>query len=82
MDKPLEMVTVKLFEGDKETLKSFYPLPLGYNAAVRQIVHHHCNKLRERASREGVPSNVRLDDASLDALLASAAGTGDGGADE
>lgn len=88
LDKPVEMVSLKLFEGDRDTLKQFYPMPLGYNAAARQIIHHHCNKLRERASREGVSANVRLTDDTLDALgltpesvIASAAGDGDGGVD-
>lgn len=67
LHKPVKPVTLKLFEGDKETLAQFYPSPVGYNAAARQIIHNHCNKLRERASREGVNQHVRLTD-ELDGL--------------
>ena len=79
MDKPLEVVTIKLFLGDKETLGKFYPAPLGYNAAIRQIVNHHCNKLREAESRQGGqsvgPTSIEFD--ASDLIVSSAAGTGD-----
>lgn len=56
---PLEPVALRLYSGDKDVLKEFYP-ELGYNSAVREIVHRHVKALRERATRQGVTDNERL----------------------
>lgn len=41
---PLEVVTVKLFEGDRERLKELYP-KVGYNRAIRQLIRKHLDEL-------------------------------------
>lgn len=71
-DLPLEFVGLRLVAGDKATLQEFYPT-IGYNAAVRQIVHNHTKKLRERAAREGAQSNAAI------RALASELAAGDDG---
>lgn len=48
--QPLEMASIRLYEGDRDTLASFYP-SIGYNAAVREIVHRHCRLLKEKEAR-------------------------------
>lgn len=55
MAKKLERPTKKLltqpYVEDIDTLKEFYPPPIGVNMAIREIVHNHCKKLREKANR-------------------------------
>lgn len=53
---PLEIVTSRLYAGDKTTLQSFYP-DIGYNTAIRELVHRHCRLLLEREARES-PQNL------------------------
>lgn len=47
----LEKVTIRLHEGDKEILQDFYP-KIGYNKAIRHIIHKHCKTLEEIAQRK------------------------------
>jgi hypothetical protein len=49
-DRPLERKLVAFFEGDIEILKRFYPT-VGYNLAIRELVHAHCRHLEEQQSR-------------------------------
>lgn len=39
-DRPLEVVTLRLYEGDRERMRDLYP-SLGYNRAIREIIHKH-----------------------------------------
>ena len=55
--KPLDKRILNLYEGDAELLEKFYH-KIGWSVAIRELTHAHCNKLRERISREGVMSNV------------------------
>jgi hypothetical protein len=64
LDLPTTKRTLNFFEGDCETLADYYPT-LGWSAAVRQLVHIHAKKLRERASRSGAQSNERAELAEL-----------------
>jgi len=47
---PLEKVTLNIFTGDKDTLIDFFPAS-GWSVAARHIIHNHCKKLREKASK-------------------------------
>lgn len=67
-DIPLEKALISFYEGDVDTLKQFYPRPIGYNLAVRTIVHEHCKVLRERASREAKVIHERLELVDLTSL--------------
>lgn len=42
-----EMVTVRLFEGDKEVISRFFPKQ-GYNDVIRKLVNKFANQLREK----------------------------------
>lgn len=77
LDRPLEIITIKLFDGDRAALQNFYP-GVGYNAVIRKLVDNHVRKLREREARSGVKRNVRLDPAEL-ADIAGSLGGDDGG---
>lgn len=74
-DIPLKKTLIALFEGDVETLKQFYPKPVGYNFAIRHIVHEHVLRLREQESREGVKQDVRTSEAIAE-FVASVASVG------
>lgn len=56
---PLEKVTINLIEGDKHTLEVFYP-EKGWSVAARQILHEHCNSLRELESQKVKPKELEL----------------------
>jgi hypothetical protein len=82
LELPIEKKTLNLFEGDAATLADAYP-SIGWSVAVRQLVHVHAKKLREKLSRSGVRANDRAEindlAASIDIgdVLASAEATGD-----
>ena len=57
-NKDLEKVTVRIHRGDREILKQFYP-SMGYNEAMRILIHNHCKALQERA-------NLAEDEATTD----------------
>lgn len=62
----LRKVTLNLVEGDREIIQSFYPR-MGYQQAIRQIIHQYCRGLQERANQE-IKQNVqpiRVDDSGL-----------------
>lgn len=71
-DRPLENVALRLYAGDKEVLKRFYP-EIGYNAAIREIVTKHVAKLKELESRKGTSANVPAID--IDPALLGASGS-------
>ena len=48
---PLQKVTMNLQVGDKETLISFYTAK-GWSVAARDIIHIHCEWLREKDSQD------------------------------
>lgn len=75
-DLPLETISIRLYEGDKDVLRQFYP-EIGYNAAIRELVHKHVAKLRERLNRQqGYQSDAAFNSTlDINALL----GTGTGG---
>lgn len=79
LDRPTEKRLIAFFLGDVKTLVEFYP-EIGYNAAVRALVHAHCNKLRERANRSGAqderPEQFDLD-LDVSALLSEPSSGGD-----
>lgn len=45
--RPLTKLTIRMFEGQKEELESFYPRQ-GYNWAIREIVDQHLRYLRSK----------------------------------
>ncbi len=57
---PLQKVTLNLQAGDKETLTSFYTVK-GWSVAAREIIHNHCEWLREKDSQEIQTSIDSLD---------------------
>lgn len=61
----LEKVTINLYDGDKDTLSSFYST-MGWSVAARRIIHKYCEVLRERDSQE-----VQANSESLDVELPS-----------
>jgi hypothetical protein len=77
LDLPTERALISFYQGDIATLKEFYSSH-GYNMAVRELIHKHCKKLRERANREA-NTNVQLD---LDLDISELAGAGGSPADE
>ena len=56
----MELVTIRLYTGDKDTLQSFFPNE-GYNAVIRKMVNRICNQLRERANQHLETSNAATD---------------------
>ena len=48
-NEKLEKVTIRLNAGDTRRLMDYYP-NVGYNVAIRKIVHNHLRALDERAS--------------------------------
>lgn len=44
LSKPLEMVSVRIYAGDKERLQKMYP-SVPHNRAIREIVHKHLNRV-------------------------------------
>lgn len=62
---PLEMVSVRLYKGDPQILASFYP-DIGYNAAVRELVHRHCRLLLEKEARLAQPTVETANDRDPD----------------
>lgn len=65
---PLEMVSIRLYRGDRTVLQDFYGADIGYNIAVREIVHRHCRKLLEIEARS-MPTPAlgeAVDDGALD----------------
>ncbi len=61
----LEKVTFNLYNGDKDTLCSFYST-MGWSVAARRIIHKYCEVLREKDSQE-----VQVNSESLDVELPS-----------
>lgn len=61
---PLEMVSIRLYEGDRDTLASFYP-SVGHNAAIREIVHRHARLLKEKEARLQQPQQEQANDGSV-----------------
>ncbi len=63
--RPLERTNVKLFQGDKDELASYYP-SLGYSRVIRQLVDKHLRKLRENVNAHvgeiQIPEGDLLDD--------------------
>jgi hypothetical protein len=45
----MRKVTLRLFEDDVRTLRSFYP-EVGYNFVVRALVRRHCRQLEASAT--------------------------------
>lgn len=76
VEKPLDKHLISFFSGDIATLKEFYA-QIGHTAAVRLLVHNHCNKLRERVNRQGA-ANVRPN-LELDLDISDLVGDGAGG---
>lgn len=79
---PLTKKTLNFFDGDCETIADAYPM-IGHSMAIRQLVHVHAKKLRERASRSGTQAHDRAEiaalanDITLGDLEQSIADTGD-----
>lgn len=64
-DEILEKVTLNLYQGDRETLQSFYPRT-PWSVVVREAIHDLCKRLRTRetlSEKEDTsePPTVRLD---------------------
>jgi hypothetical protein len=77
-NKPLDKRILNFYEGDIETIEKFYGGKLKWSEVIRELVHVHCNKLRERASREGVMSNVGTElGEEVTLILAAGAGAGE-----
>ena len=62
VNEKLEIVTMRLFEGDKKKLDEFYP-DVGYNQIVRTLVRRHIKRLEEKLSHK-LPKE-ELDDQAL-----------------
>ena len=45
--KPLKKISMRLFEEDVDDFSRFYPHRGQFNSILREVVHHHMNKLRE-----------------------------------
>ena len=48
-ERPLSIISVRLFTYDLEQLREFYPR--GYNKVIRKLVGRHIRKLEERSER-------------------------------
>ena len=48
-ERPLSIISVRLFTYDLEQLKEFYPR--GYNKVIRKLVARHIRRLKERSDR-------------------------------
>ncbi len=55
-----EVVTLRLYKGDKEILNEFYPRA-GYNRVVRILVRKHIRALQEKLSRKLPPEDLTDD---------------------
>jgi hypothetical protein len=53
----LEVVTLRLYQGDKDRLDEYYP-QLGYNKIVRLIVRNHLQRLDKKVERALSPSKI------------------------
>lgn len=60
--------TIRLNAGDTEELDSYYPT-LGYNKVIRELVHRHLVRLRERTNRRlgavssaDIPDKIEVED--------------------
>lgn len=45
-----ELVTIRLFDGDKKRLEEYYP-SVGYNRVIRTLVRKHIKSLDEKFSQ-------------------------------
>jgi hypothetical protein len=50
----LQLVTLNLIEGDRETIREFYPKHIPWSTIVRALVNRHCKALREAANRKEI----------------------------
>ncbi len=57
---PMEKVTIRLFEGDKETLSELFP-NLSYNQVIRVMVRNLIKKTASRAAGNEPTAHVQLD---------------------
>lgn len=55
-ERPLEKVTVRLHQGDKEALDSWYPHS-GHNKVIRHLVASHLKQLEAEANKMQQPAN-------------------------
>lgn len=58
-EKEQEKVTLRLFRGDKEKLTAMFP-GIGYNKAVRHIVHNFIKGVEEKAMKRAGTSPVPM----------------------
>lgn len=66
---PLEMVSIRLYRGDRAVLQDFYAADIGYNIAIREIVHRHCRKLLEIEARAMPTRPLQLEEITDDGAL-------------
>lgn len=48
------IVTIRIYDGDRERLERFYPT-LKYNRAIREIIKKHLDGLEETLNRSSPP---------------------------
>ena len=74
---PLEKQTIRFYEGDIQTIADHYP-QLGYNLAIRELVHNLAKRLREGTNQK-LKTTMDLSHVTIpDDILSSANGDIDG----
>ena len=64
-DRPLQVVTIRLFRDDLRYLRLAYPVG-GYNSIVRAIVARHVRALRNKTAEN--LSEIKLSDEELNVI--------------
>lgn len=59
-EQATKKVTIRLYEADIETLKTFFPTT-GYNVAIRHTVNKLCRALRQKDAEGAQPRDVNID---------------------
>lgn len=72
MRQETEKVTIRVFRGDKEKLSQMFP-GLGYNKAMRHIVHNFIKGVEEKAMRQQSSSGLPTGTINIDEVIEEAA---------
>lgn len=64
MTQETEKVTLRLFRGDKDKISQMFP-EIGYNKAIRHIVHNFIRGIEERVNKTAAPSVKDVSDIDI-----------------
>ena len=55
-ERPLKVITIRIFESDLEKLQMYYA-QVGYNVAIRRLISRHIQKLESKDAQGKGSSN-------------------------